>query len=164
MDSLAQELRETWLSIGMRVSDGASDGEIDRFETAHGVRLPREVHTYFRAVNGMPEDDTDEDLLSFLPLRAVKPVPEALAEMVSKPHYRVIMETLSDAAHWFVFVDYMVSSHAYAIHLLEHETDVTPVLWICDSKQALIADSLADFLKAYLQDPRSILFPTIRRS
>ena len=159
MRTLAERLREHWRSIGVRIRSGVSQQEIDTFEFTYGVCLSEEALSYFRAVDGMEEGDSDEELLRFLPLHKLTSVPETLAAFGGIPDYRNIVHVLPGAELCFIFIDYLIYSHVYALRLSPERSEESPVLWICGADYRVIAASLSEFLETYLADPIGVLFP-----
>jgi hypothetical protein len=157
--TVTQRLKECWLQSGSKIVPGATPEETEAFEERYGVSLPAEVRDYFAVVGGMEEGNTDDLVMEFFPLHAVTSVPEELGDWGGIPDYRRIVDTLDEAEHCFVFIDYMFRSHVYALRFSSDALERSPVVWICGAENAIIADSLTEFLGAYLADPYSILFP-----
>ena len=101
----------------------------------------------------------DNALFGFFPLSAIKPVPEELAGMDGTPDYSPIMKTLGDPASWFVFVEYLIWSHVYALRLSPDPSEKTPVIWISGELHGVISPSFTEFAESYLTDPESLLVP-----
>jgi len=159
MSSVGERLKNYWISIGAKVRPGASHSAIQSFEGAHRVRLSRELCDYYQAVDGMEEGQTDNDMLEFLPLNSLKRVTEELIEFGGIPDYRGLRDSLADPSRCFVFIDYMIRSHVYAVRLTQDAQAVTPVIWICGSQWEVIAPSFSDFGERYLLNRNSVLFP-----
>jgi cell wall assembly regulator SMI1 len=159
MRELVRSVKESWLSLGVKLVPGASTEDIQRFQARYGVSLSTEVRDFFSSVGGMEEGDVDGLLMAFLPLHSVRRVPEELSDYGGIPDYRRIGESLPDAASCYVFIDYMMRSHVYALRLAPDPMELSPVIWISGAENAVMANSLTEFLEAYLADPYSILFP-----
>jgi hypothetical protein len=159
LSSVGERLRSYWVSIGVKVRPGASREAIQSFEAAHGIRLSRDLSDYYQAVDGMEGGQTDNDMLEFLTLNSVKSVTEELIEFGGIPDYRGLRDSLPDPSQCFVFIDYMIRSHVYAVRLTQDVLAVTPVIWICGSHWEVIAPSFSDFGEKYLLDRSAVLFP-----
>lgn len=129
------------------------------FEAHYRVRLPADVRDYFRAVDGMAEGCEDKALFGFLPLAAIKSVPEELARMDGIPDYSGIIQTLDAAARCFVFAEFLVWSHVYALRLSADPSAETPVIRISGGRYAVMSHSFTDFAEAYLANADAVLFP-----
>src|ERR1700722_4763951 len=147
---LIERLKNRWSREGVRFRPGATLEQIESWESRSRVRLPADLREYFSTVDGMEKDEMDSDLFSFLPIHAVKSIPEELAKFGGIPDYTDIMRSLPDPQRWFVIVDYSVSCAACAIRLSAVPED-TPVLWIWDgTHHRVVAPSFTGFLEAYL--------------
>ncbi len=105
----------------------------------------------------MEVGEMDLGMFSFLPLKAVKSIPEELAHAGGIPDYREIVRTLPEPNNWFVIVDYLISSAAYAIRLSTDRGD-TPVVWIGDgTHHRVVATSFRGLLDAYLENPMGLV-------
>jgi cell wall assembly regulator SMI1 len=156
---LALRLRGYWQSIDLKVRPGVSEGDIEAFEAAHYVSVPEELRTYLMTVDGMDESDSDMELLEWMSLDRIQRVTDELAHFGGTPDYRGIVDTLEEPGDWYVFINYLISSHVYAIRMTPAPCATAPVIWIWGSEHRQMANSLSEFLDAYLADPQSILFP-----
>jgi hypothetical protein len=155
--ALIDRLSGYWMQQRIKIRPGVSLQQIESFESRYLVRLPPDLRRYFATVDGMDEGETDPDMFSFLPLKAVKSIPEELAHFCGIPDYREIMRSLPDPQRWFVIVDYLIASSVYAIRLSAIPED-TPVLWIGSGKdQRVVAPSFSAFVEAYLANPLGLL-------
>jgi len=155
--ALIDRLRAYWMEKGVKTRHGVSVQEIQSFESQHLVRLPPDLRAYHATVDGMEGGEADPDMFSFLPLDAVRAVPEELAHFGGIPDYREIVRSLADPHRWFVIVDYLITSAVYAIRLSTTE-EPAPVLWIGSGKYHLIvAPSFSGFLEAYLANPLKLV-------
>ncbi len=150
MPMLSERLRERWISTGISVRPGIHPGEVRAFESRYGVSLPPDLWDYFTTVDGMERWESDEDLLEFLHLGAVKSVPEELADFRGIPDYGNIVNTLPNSERYFIIADFMLASYVYTIRLAEDASQETPVVWICGDQYARIADSFTEFGEKYL--------------
>jgi hypothetical protein len=163
MKSLTERLRGYWDSNHIHIRSGLSPEAIQRFETQYNVVFPSDLREYLLVIDGM-DGETDNELLEFLPLADVKPVPEELASFAGIPDYSSICDGLPDASKFFVFADYMIRSHVYAIRLRADSHASTPVIWICGPYWSEIAPSFSAFIENYLEDFERIRFPRNRSS
>lgn len=154
-------MKKHWVSIGETVRPGASPDAIESFSTAYEISLPQDLCDYFRTVDGMEETETDNLLLHFFRLSAVKPVIEELAQVGGVPDYRPIKKTLADPERYFVFADYMIGSHVYAIRLSPDKSAATPIIWICGSRWRVVAATFSEFGEKYFANPDELLIAPI---
>ena len=164
MQSLTEKLREYWESNHFHIRSGLPPEAIQRFEAKYNVVLPADLHEYFRAIDGMEDGDSDNELVAFLPLADIKPVPEELRTFAGTPDYTSICDGLPAAPKFFVFADYMITSHVYAIRLSQDPEAPTPVIWICGPYWSDIAPSFSVFIEDYLTDFERVRFPRIAGS
>ncbi len=131
---------------------GASQENLAAFEDRHGVRLPAAFVALYRKADG---NAGDENLTRLWPLAEIHRLSESndlRGELGALP---------SDAREYFIFADYLIFSHVYAVRLTSDGRD-DRVLWVLDATQrAEIAPSFESFLRAYADDPYSILFPPV---
>ena len=105
--NLIDQVKDSWLSNGIKIRPGAALKQIEAFEVKYSVRLPLDLRAYFMAVDGMEPGEMDPGMFAFLPLSAVKSIPQELALFGGTPDYREIKQTLIDPHRWFVIVDYL---------------------------------------------------------
>jgi cell wall assembly regulator SMI1 len=150
MFSVAETLKRFWLRQGMKLNAGASEAELAAFEHKYNIRLPEDLREYFAAVNGFDGSEhwmTDENVITFLSLSEVKPLSEYWSPDVA------------DADSYFVFADYSISAHVYAIRLWNDLGNGNAVVVAYDGKPIEVANSLAKFAEGYLEDKKAVLFP-----
>lgn len=107
------------------------------------------------------EGETDNYLLHFFPIKALKPVTEELVQVGGIPDYRRIKKTLPDPEHCFVFADYMIGSHVYAIRLSSEPSAATPIIWICGSHWRVVASTFSEFGEKYFANRDELLMAPI---
>ena len=155
--ALIDRLRAYWMEKGIKTRPGASPQDVQLFESRYLVRLPSDLRDYYATIDGMEDGATDPDMFTFLPLRAVRAVPEELAHFGGIPDYREIVRTLAEPHRWFVIVDYLITSAVYATRL-SATIEPAPVLWIGSGKHhRVVAASFSGFLGAYLTNPFELL-------
>lgn len=146
--SAAQRLADHWRKLGLPVSAGCSESDLQRFEKRVGVPLPSDMRTYFRTINGMRAGwpgDQDTAGFSFWPLARVSWVPEELAEV--SPHTPVF----AGSEEFYAFADYMGWSWAYAIRL-SASGKANQVVLIGKDVPELVAESFTEFVDLYLTE------------
>lgn len=141
MRSIYQSVRENWLSSGTSVNGGTSPALIRQFQDKHKIIVPEEFREYLMTSNGMQNYETDETLISFLPLELIDPV---VSPRIAAPNVVDI-----------VFADYLLYSHFYA---LRSTTDGKQLgIYALDGEnEKEIARTFGDFLHAYLANPERI--------
>lgn len=159
MNALAERLRDYWSSIGAGQRPGVSQETVKSFESKHGVLLPEDFSQYILTVDGLMEGGWDNEMISFWPLQSINSVPEVLSDFAGIPDYSQIGTHLSVASSYFVFADFLIWSHVYAIRLNSSPAEKSQILWLCGSEHHLIAESFSDFLQMYLENPASVLCP-----
>ncbi len=132
-------------AAGVSVRRPATESEFAAFERRFGVPLPECVQSLLSVADGMDEGDADENGIRFWPLEAFRPVSEELP-------------TVDRAAHagLFVFADYSMWAHAYAVDL--SPGGVFPVFLVGGEEPLPIAPTFADFMRGCVRDQTS-LFP-----
>ena len=149
MFHIGESLRKFWLRQGVKLNVGASEDELASFEAKYHVRLPSDLRDYFAAVSGFDGSETwmtDDEVITFLGLDEVKPLSEYWSSDVA------------DADSYFVFADYSLAAHVYAIRLND-SGDGSAVVVVYDSKPVKVADSFSEFVEGYLGRNNAVLFP-----
>jgi len=95
---------------------GVSETALAAFEHEFSVSLPPDLRDYFLAVDGMPEDETDEEMIRFWKLEEVKALPTGAPNYASADY-------IDNPESLFLFADYSLWAHAYAIRLLAAPSD-----------------------------------------
>jgi len=144
-----ESLKTYWLRQGVKLRPGVSEDELAAFEAHYNVRLPDDLREYFAAVNGFDGSEhwmTDNEVITFLGLEEMKPLSEYWS-----PH-------VAESDFYFVFADYSLAAHVYAIRLdglAEHENDVVVVY----ERTVKVSRSFSEFIKSYLENSDAVLFP-----
>jgi hypothetical protein len=147
---IGARLKNHWLSQGIEINPGVSNEELTAFESRYHVFLPSDMRDYFLTVNGMAVGVSDDALIRFWSLNEVKPIPEE-APGYSDPSY------IQDAQSLFLFADYCIWSHAYAIRLSSSQNTSNPVIVIGDETPTRMFDSFSELVSSYLSDPDRLL-------
>ena len=144
MKSIEERLKEHWLRDKVVLNSGASDQELKSFESRYQVKLPLDLRNYFSSVNGMKEDQTDKELIRFWPIE----------EVVSLGEYHKDSSYLPDANSLFIFADWSIEAHLYAIHLGKGDSIVNQVYVMGQHQRAMqqVSESFTDFASQYLTD------------
>lgn len=150
MNPTLEHLRDYW---GSWINpQGATEAEIISFEKRYGVALPPGVRDYFALLNGTAAGQcgmADADEISFWHLDEVR----SLAE--ERPD-----DETPDAGRFFVFADYLIWSHAWAVHLSDDVSAPTPVV-ITYYQGQQVAGSFEEFLPRYIARDYGVLFPNV---
>lgn len=147
--AVAPMIKREWERHGVGLRAGATAVEIEGFERKHGIELPQDLADYFRAVDGMGEDEADQLGIRFWSLHELRRV---VAELPTPEAGRF--------QEYFVFADYSMWAHGYAVRLGQPEDDVI----IVGGDQAIaVAASFGEFLQLYLTEPDR-LFPDNART
>lgn len=139
-----QMLKENWERHGIAARPGVSSLEIEAFERLHGTRLSEDVVDYLRAIDGMNEDEVDQFGIRFW----------SLGEM-REAHEEVPTTDADALRNYFVFADYSLWTHGYAVRLGESADDV---IIVGGEHPVAVAPSFSAFLQLYLRQPER-LFP-----
>jgi hypothetical protein len=154
-----QAVRQHWQTAGVDARPGVAPADLDAFERQNGIRLPDEIRAFYAEADGMPPGAWDEDLFSFWPLANVGPVPGLLAGCRGIPDYGGIERALPDAASHFVFADYSIWVHVYAVRLSPDPLAATPVVCIAGGDYwEVLTSSFGEFVRLYAEGPRQTLF------
>jgi len=154
--SLLDAIVTRWHATTAWPEPGATRARLDAFEGQYGVTLPPMFRALYERVNGT---HGDENLVRFFPLDEIKPLPaeDTIARQTKLPWRE---RALPNPATYFVFADYMIFSHVYAVRLSEGGVQTDSVLWVLSPTQyEEIAPSFEAFLRMYGSDPEAILFP-----
>jgi hypothetical protein len=148
--TLAERLRDRWAAQKIPIRHGVGPAEIRAFEARAGVAMPPDLRDYFETVDGMERWSSDEEMLEFLHLGAVASVAEELVEFRGIPDYGDLATILESPERYFVFADYMIRSHVYAIRLDPDAYRETPVVGLAGSLVWRAAGSFTEFAEKYL--------------
>ncbi len=88
----------------IKLNLGASEIELFEFENKYNVHLPEDLKDYFSTVNGFDDSDADGEYITFLPLEEIEPL-------------SINWSQANEAKSYFIFADYSLSCHVYAIKL-----------------------------------------------
>lgn len=120
------------------------------FEARFDVILPTDLRNYFSCVNGMPLGATDDALIRFWMLEEVVPLSQGAPEY-SHPQYIRNPDSL------FLFADYSIWAHAYAIQLTTVSVESNKIYVIGYDSPILLVDSFSEFVDNYLINKELLL-------
>lgn len=144
---------DRWHAEKVVVRSAVDANAIEAFERKYGVVLPRDVGEYFSSVDGMGEDDFDNNLYRFWQLKEVKPVEDHLSDargFVYPGRYAY--------PSCFVFADWSLNCWDYAVKLTADRNQPAPVYRVDDSDfmGEPMAESFREFMERYAVDPKDI--------
>lgn len=142
---LVIELANEWAGAMTSLRRGVTRQQLEEFERRHHVRVPAEFAGYLSTVDGMNLGESDRHDIRFWPLAEI----------------RSVLTELPDAdpgqfEHYFIFADYCLWCHAYAIRLSEETRN--DVVIVGGDSPITVGGSFADFLRHYVRSPEK-LFP-----
>ena len=140
---VGESLKRHWTLHRVEINAGVSEEELNAFEVKHRVVLPHDMRSYFSCVNGMPLDVVDEALIRFWTLNEMKPLTEG-APAYSDPRYIQRPKSI------FLFADYSIWAHAYAIRLESIPLQANEVCIIGGDRPSTIAHSFSELVDRYL--------------
>ncbi len=148
--SVGEALRTHWALLKVEMNAGLPESAIREFEANYGVVLPADMRDYFLCVNGMPRDAVDTEMIRFWMLEEVKPLPQG-APAFANSDYIKSPESL------FLFADYSIWAHAYAIRLTKLNQERNAVFIIGPESPHLLCNSFSEFVDRYLTN-KDLLF------
>ena len=140
---IVQRVKQAWSDTGVVLRPGVKEANIREFEQRYHVQMPADLVQYFLMVDGMNEGDTDEHDIRFWPLAEVRPAAEELDD--GDPNV---------LRGYFVFSDYSVWAHSYAIRLSDSQRNEVVILG--GDTPILVAPSFVEFLVLYTQQPQRL--------
>ena len=118
----------------------ASQQDINAFEQEYGVVLPTDFREYFLRLNGIGEDP---DVFCFWPISKLRRVDLKIFNMLQAESY-------------FLFADFLIESHYYAIYLSNDPFFQNRVILPDFPGSPVIAQTFTEFLELYLRDDPSL--------
>jgi SMI1 / KNR4 family (SUKH-1) len=150
---IVSQLREYWEERGIANSILPSRDDLAAFERQYDITLPLTIVEYFLIANGTRDGQwgmEDDDLISFWHLDQIRPFNQMYPT-----------EAIPDGDRLFVFADWSIDAHAWAVRLSRDAAAETPVMITYDPIQD-VARSFDDFLSGYLERSKWALFPEPR--
>jgi hypothetical protein len=145
MASVGELVKIHWLRQGIKLRPGVSAAQLSAFEAKYDVRLPEDMRECFSAANGFEDGECDDEYITFFPLEEIERL-NASAWGLAVP-----------ASPYFVFADWSISAHVYAIHLSK-EAASNPVV-VTYNKLVKVADSFGEFMQGYVAGDYAVLYP-----
>jgi hypothetical protein len=142
-------LADYWGSQGLLHRQQPTRNEVDDFERRFAVSLPHDLREYFLRLNGTAGGQfemADDELIAFWRL-------DQVATLAAE-----CTVGFAEANDWFVFADYSIWCHAYAVRLSSDRRAGAPVAICHNPLTYQVAPSMAQFIDAYLRRDYSILF------
>lgn len=155
-DTTTEALVDFLKSERTQCGGGVAPSRISAFEKRNGVRLPDDLRTYFRELNGTGGDyaygiirfwGLDECVTLANEVRSAGSRAAVIQSAYGEPS--VEMED------FFVFADHLHESQLYAIRL-RPESTANPVIVLDGGEPAEVATSFSDFVRCYLTTPESL--------
>lgn len=143
-----------WRRSDLPIRPGATLESIKEFEEKYQVTLPADFAEYLQTVDGTGVDESDENVLSFLPLSEIRPVHEVLDDSGG-----VVYSDRFAYPDCFVFADYLISSWLYAVQITSDPDNSGPVYRVTgsDAPVHMEAASFREFMTRYAADPGSVI-------
>lgn len=141
--SVGESLKRHWSSHNVDINAGVSEATLKSFEEKYGIVLPEDLRDYFLSVNGMPPEIVDDAFIRFWMLEEVEPLPQGAPDF-SNPQYIQAPDSI------FLFADYSIWAHAYAIRLTKTAAESNKVFIIGHDSPVLISNSFSEFVDKYL--------------
>jgi hypothetical protein len=138
---IARQLRERWEAEGVNPLPGATEEELSLFERRYGIVLGADLRAFFGVANGMPSGAMDPfTMMRFWPLQEVVPVKQA-----------GVMKDASRYDGYFLFADYSIWVHGYAINLSPNTPPNPPVAEVAGDEPEIVAADFESFLRKQLE-------------
>lgn len=155
-EKTGKRLKDSILSHGVQVAVGVSEEQIAYFERQHDIKMPPDLRGYLVEMNGSA--DYAFGLIRFWSLDEMKSVAQAVSD--TPPSAAVIQaayrQGIDDAAHYFVFADFLHESQLYAIHLSSSLDHPNQIKLLDGTAPVKVADSFAEFADLYIASPESL--------
>ena len=140
-----QRLKNHWLSHHVKVNSGVSEATLAAFEKKFSVSLPSDLRDYFLTMDGMPEEETDKEMIRFWRLEEVKALPTGAPNYASADY-------VDNPESLFLFADYSLWAHAYAIRLLPTPSNRNEIFIIGGDYPIPLFNSFSELVDGYLTD------------
>ena len=150
--SVGESLRRHWSSNNVDINAGVSEAALSSFEEKYDVALPEDLRDYFLSVNGMPPEIVDDEFVRFWMLEEVVPLPLGAPDY-SNPQYVQGSDSI------FLFADYSMWAHAYAIRLTKTPAEMNEVFIVGHNSPILISNSFSELVDIYLTNKNHFLSP-----
>lgn len=149
--SNVQRLKNHWLYHDVKLNPRASEASLLAFENKFGVSLPSDLRDYFLTTNGMPQEITDNEMIRFWMLEEVTDLP------TGAPGY-ACADCINNPESLFLFADYSLWAHAYAIRLSASPLKRNDIFIIGGDYPILLFRSFGELIESYLAG-KQLMFP-----
>jgi hypothetical protein len=149
MKTVVSALNEFWSKQGIKLRPGLSTEALAKVESQLNVSFPNDLKDYFLFADGF-DGETDNENISFLSIE------EAAREST------IWSPPVGGTASLFAFADFLIFSHVYMIELRNTASKSGSVYVVYDSKHDFVrkvASTFTDFVKGYVANDYSVLFP-----
>ena len=141
---MATRLTHRWKDAHLKIRPGASLVQLLQFQDRHSAHLDPVMLAYFRAANGMEREEMDpESHIRFWPLEEVKLL-----------HGEVDAPWVAQYPNCYLFADYLLWSHGYAIDL--GPSHHGRILLVGGESARQVATSFAEFVSLYLSQSEQL--------
>jgi|SRR5689334_21046971 len=140
-----RKLKNHWLSHDVKVNAGVSEASLAAFEDKFNVFLPSDLYDYFRTMNGMAQDVTDDDSIRFWMLEEITTLPTGASDYASRNY-------IDNPESLFLFADYSLWAHAYAIRLFPHSRLRNDIFIVGGDYPILLFRSFGELIDSYLNN------------
>jgi methylmalonyl-CoA/ethylmalonyl-CoA epimerase len=140
-----------------KVTDLSLDEQLNLFQFRHKLIIPDDLTSYFK-LSDAEIDNYNQDMFTFYKFDEFKSVKEEVGDYGGVPNYKNIVNTLPEHENCFVFAEYSIYVHVYAIRLCKNKSTHNEIYVICGDEYKLIANSFSEFIKLYKEDISKVLF------
>ena len=140
---LSRKLIKQWQEEKIQLNEGATEEELNNFETELNIKLPKDFRYFYSLVNGMQEGCSDKHLFELWSLNYILKKEKGVLVYV--------VETESEVE--IPFGDWLIDSHRYS---LVFDKFGTSSIRVDGDDPPVLLNSFASFLDAYLFNPESI--------
>lgn len=145
MSDLFERVRRHWQKEDAGIAAAtATPQEINLWEQRYKVSMPDDLRAYVSQLNGTFNAEAfqfGEGLTSFFPLKAIVPEHD-FDERFQNPNM-------------FIFADYLISCYWYCAEVTAEKRERTRI-FISAKQPKLVADSIEEFLEAYMAGSKRI--------
>ncbi len=142
---ILRDLADAWSAMRFAHARSADEQQITDFETKYHVRLPSDLRAYVATLNGGEsgrDGPMDTTSIAFWRLDQIEP----------------LGSERGGPANLFIFADFLIDSHAYAIQLSDDANEPTPVFIDWGKRIEKVSDSFSAFIHGYLSNDRQVLY------
>ena len=161
-DAIDALLRK-WKTEDVSIGYANTQRKIENFEQGHKVKLPQDFKLYLLKANGMRPGiphDTDRNGYCFWPIERIRSAADEFRE--PQHHAKEIELVNPELATYFIFADYLQWSWAFAVRIVETNTDTSHVFRL-NAPQIMqkLASSFAEFIDLYVADSARLYDPPV---